>query len=34
VRNAAFNLTQADVAAVRAAVLDDQQGVIRRDGSP
>lgn len=32
-RNASLRLTTKDKAAAKAAILDDQQGAIRRDGS-
>lgn len=32
-RNEQYNLTAADKAAARAAILDDRQGAIRSDGS-
>lgn len=32
-RDAAFRLTRKDIEAVRSAVLDSRQGVVRDDGS-
>jgi hypothetical protein len=33
-RDAAFKLTPRDIEAVKAATLDDNQGMFRDDGSP
>jgi hypothetical protein len=33
-RNATFKLTECDIEAVKAATLDDDQGMLRNDGSP